>query len=190
MDVTLETSIENAIGEVGKKTDKLHLVIYCVGILHDRDLQPEKSLKQISSDQLLNYFQINSIGAILIAKHILPLLRHSEKSIFAAISAKVGSIEDNFLGGWYGYRASKAALNMLIKTTSIEYSRRTPKTIVVALHPGTTDTKLSKPFQKNVPPGKLFSAEKTVNQLVQIINNLQIRDSGKFFSWDGTTLPW
>ncbi len=190
MDITAEKSIEKGIKEVSKKTETLHLVIYCVGILHKDEFQPEKSLKQISEQQLLTYFQINSIGAVLIAKHILPFLRHSEHSIFAAISAKVGSIEDNFLGGWYGYRASKAALNMLMKTTSIEYSRRSPKTVVVALHPGTTDTELSKPFQKNVPQGKLFSTTKTVNQLVQIMKDLKIGDNGKFFSWDGTTLPW
>lgn len=190
MDITQEKSIESGIQEVAQKTNKLHLVIYCVGILHDGDMQPEKSLKQISEHQLLTYFQVNSIGAVLIAKHILPLMKHPENSVFASISAKVGSIEDNFLGGWYGYRASKAALNMFIKTTSIEYSRRSSKTVVVALHPGTTDTKLSKPFQKNVPAGKLFSPEKTVNQLVKIMNNLKIEDSGKFFSWDGTKLPW
>jgi len=190
MDITQEKSIENGIREISKTSSKLHLVLYCVGTLHDGELQPEKSLKQISSHQLLTYFQINSIGAVLLAKHILPLFRHAEKSIFASISAKVGSIEDNALGGWYGYRASKAALNMLIKTTSIEYGRKSPQTIVVALHPGTTDTKLSQPFQKNVPAGKLFSPKKTVNQLVEVMDRLEIDDNGKFFSWDGNIIPW
>jgi NAD(P)-dependent dehydrogenase (short-subunit alcohol dehydrogenase family) len=190
MEVTNEASIVSSIEQINQETKKIHLVIYCVGILHDRDLQPEKSLKQINSENLIRYFQVNSIGAILLAKHMMPLLRHQENSMFAAISAKVGSIGDNHLGGWYGYRASKAALNMFLKTISIEYSRRCPKTIVVALHPGTTDTNLSQPFQKNVKPEKLFSVSKTVNQLLEVMTNLELKNSGEFFSWDGTFLPW
>ncbi len=120
----------------------------------------------------------------------MPLLRPKSGSIFASISAKVGSIEDNRLGGWYGYRASKAALNMFLKTIAIEYSRRCPKTIVVALHPGTTDTRLSQPFQKNVPPEKLFPVSKTVNLLLEVLAGLKLADSGEFFSWDGSRLPW
>jgi NAD(P)-dependent dehydrogenase (short-subunit alcohol dehydrogenase family) len=190
MDITDESSIISGIEQISQETKKIHLVIYCVGILHDRDLQPEKSLKQINSENLIRYFQVNSIGAILLAKHIMPLLRHQENSMFAAISAKVGSIGDNHLGGWYGYRASKTALNMFLKTISIEYSRRCPKTIIVALHPGTTDTNLSQPFQKNVTPEKLFSVSKTVNQLLEVMANLELKNSGEFFSWDGTPLPW
>jgi NAD(P)-dependent dehydrogenase (short-subunit alcohol dehydrogenase family) len=120
----------------------------------------------------------------------MPLLRHKERSIFATISAKVGSIGDNRLGGWYGYRASKTALNMFMRTVAIEYSRRCPKNIVVTLHPGTTDTRLSKPFQKNVPPEKLFSVDRTVTQLLTVMENLEEGDSGQFFSWDGSRLPW
>ena len=190
MDITDESSISFAITQIARQTKKIHLVIYCVGILHDGDFQPEKSLRQISSENLIRYFQVNSIGAVLLAKHLMPLLRHKENSLFAAISAKVGSIGDNRLGGWYGYRASKTALNMFLKTISIEYSRRCPKTIVVALHPGTTDTKLSQPFQANVPPGKLFAVSKTVNQLLEVMKNLELKDSGEFFSWDGSPLPW
>lgn len=190
MEVTDESSIVSAISQISQQTQKIHLVIYCVGILHDGDFQPEKSLRQISSDNLIRYFQVNSIGAVLLAKHIMPLLRHQENSLFAAISAKVGSIGDNRLGGWYGYRASKAALNMLLKTISIEYSRRCPRTIVVALHPGTTDTELSQPFQANVPPDKLFPVAKTVAQLLEVMKNLELKDSGAFFSWDGSLLPW
>ncbi len=190
MDITQENDISEGIKTISEEIKQLHLVIYCVGILHDGDFQPEKSLRQINSDNLLRYFQINSIGAVLLAKHIMPLLRHKEGSMFASISAKVGSIGDNRLGGWYGYRASKAALNMFIKTISIEYSRRCPKTIVVALHPGTTDTRLSQPFQKNVPPEKLFSTERTVTQLLSVMAGLDMRNSGEFFSWDGQNLPW
>ena len=190
VDVTQEAQIAAAIEQIQKSVKQLHLAIYCVGVLHEGNLTPEKSLRQIKSENLLYSFQVNSIGAVLFAKHLMPLFKKTEKSIFACISAKVGSIGDNRLGGWYGYRASKAALNMFLKTTAIEYSRRCPKTIVVALHPGTTDTRLSAPFQKNVPPGKLFPVTKTVGLLSSVISKLEQKDSGEFFSWDGTRLPW
>lgn len=190
MDITDELQISECIQQLRSQINKLHLVINCVGLLHDDTLQPEKSLRQINSENLLRYFQINSIGAVLLAKHLLPLFRHQERSVFATISAKLGSIGDNQLGGWYGYRASKAALNMLIRTTAIEYSRSCPKTLVVTLHPGTTDTRLSRPFQANVPAEKLFSVERTVTQLLTVIEQLQEGDSGQFFSWDGSRLPW
>ncbi len=190
VDITNEPQIAAAVKQIQESVQQLHLVIYCVGVLHGENLAPEKSLKQIDPEKLIYSFQVNSIGAVLLAKHLMPLFRKTEYSIFASISAKVGSIGDNRLGGWYGYRASKAALNMFLKTTAIEYSRRCPKTIVVALHPGTTDTRLSQPFQKNVPPGKLFPVEKTVNLLSQVIDSLQQKDSGEFFSWDGSPLPW
>ena len=190
VDITDESQIETAIKQIQESVKQLHLAIYCVGVLHDQNLAPEKSLRQIKAENLIYSFQVNSVGAVLLAKHLMPLFKQTERSIFACISAKVGSIGDNRLGGWYGYRASKAALNMFLKTTAIEYSRRCPKTIVVALHPGTTDTRLSEPFQKNVPPGKLFPVAKTVNLLSQVITGLEQKDSGEFFSWDGNQLPW
>lgn len=190
VDVTQESQIIRAVKQINAEVDRLHLVIYCVGVLHEGNLTPEKSLRQIVPENLLYSFQVNSIGAVLFAKHLMPLFKHGDRHIFACISAKVGSIGDNRLGGWYGYRASKAALNMFLKTAAIEYSRRCPKTIVVALHPGTTDTRLSKPFQKNVPPEKLFPVEHTVNLLSKVIAGLEIKNSGQFFSWDGSQLPW
>jgi NAD(P)-dependent dehydrogenase (short-subunit alcohol dehydrogenase family) len=190
MDVTIEEEISQAIKIISQEITQLHLVINCVGILHEDKLQPEKSLAQVNSANLLHYFQVNSIASILLAKHLLPLFKHNQDSIFASISAKVGSIGDNRLGGWHGYRASKAALNMFMRNIAIEYSRKSPKTTVVSLHPGTTDTQISRPFQKNVPPEKLFSVERTVSQLLTVIGNLTIADSGEFFSYDGTKLPW
>lgn len=190
VDITQENEIVAAIATLKAQTDQLHTVIYCVGLLHDQSLQPEKSLRHTQPDSLLTYFQVNAIGIVLWAKHILPLLRHPELAIFAAISAKVGSITDNRLGGWYGYRASKAALNMFLKNIAIEWGRIAPNIIVAALHPGTTDTDLSKPFQKNVPPEKLFSPELTVTQLRQVLDGLRPQDSGQFLSWDGSPLPW
>jgi NAD(P)-dependent dehydrogenase (short-subunit alcohol dehydrogenase family) len=190
MDITDEAQIAAGIAQIKQQVDRLHLVIYCVGFLHEGDIQPEKSLQQIQAESLLRYFQVNSIGAVLLAKHLLPLIKHGDRSVLASISAKVGSIGDNQLGGWYGYRASKAALNMLMRTVAIEYSRKSPKTLVVMLHPGTTDTQLSQPFQRNVPPEKLFSIDRTVSQLLTVIAGLQPDDSGQFFSWDGSRLPW
>ena len=190
VDITQESQIADGVKQIQDSVKELHLAIYCVGVLHEGDLAPEKSLRQINADNLIYSFQVNSIGAVLLAKHLMPLFKKSGRSIFASISAKVGSIGDNRLGGWYGYRASKSALNMFLKTTAIEYSRRCPKTIVVALHPGTTDTRLSQPFQKNVPPGKLFPVEHTVNLLSKVISDLEPKDSGEFFSWDGSKLPW
>lgn len=190
VDVTKESEIAVVAQEIIAQGVRLDYVIYCVGVLHTADWQPEKSLRHINSQQMLDYFQTNSIGAVLWAKHLQPLFRHSDRSVFACISAKVGSIGDNQLGGWYGYRASKAALNMLVRNISIEYRRTAPGSIVVALHPGTTDTDLSTPFQKNVPPEKLFSTERTVQQLLGVIDRLEAKDSGEFFNWDGSPLPW
>jgi NAD(P)-dependent dehydrogenase (short-subunit alcohol dehydrogenase family) len=190
IDITDENQIINTLKTIKDNADKLHIVINCVGILHEENLFPSKSLKQVNQEYLLRYFQVNSISAVILAKHLLPLLKHKERSVFASISAKIGSIGDNYLGGWYGYRASKAALNMLIKNVSIEYSRVSPNTIVVTLHPGTTDTNLSLPFQKNVPPEKLFPTDKTAEKLLSVIHYLTLEDTGQFFSYDGSRLPW
>jgi NAD(P)-dependent dehydrogenase (short-subunit alcohol dehydrogenase family) len=190
MDITDEAQIAAVIQAIQSETKVLHYVINSVGVLHEGEMQPEKSLRQINSEQLVRYFQVNSIGAMLLFKYVQPLLKHNDRSILATISAKVGSIGDNEIGGWYGYRASKAALNMFIRTSSIEYKRSCPNAILVALHPGTTDTKLSLPFQRNVPPEKLFSVDRTVSQLLTIMDGLAPTDSGEFFSWDGSRIAW
>jgi NAD(P)-dependent dehydrogenase (short-subunit alcohol dehydrogenase family) len=190
LDITQESQISHLTETIKTEVGQLHTIINTVGILHDREMQPEKSLRHLNSDQMIKYFQVNSIGAVLLAKHVQPLLKHNERSLLATISAKVGSIGDNELGGWYGYRASKAALNMFMRTVAIEYRRTCPKAIVVTLHPGTTDTKLSQPFQRNVPPEKLFTVDRTVQQLLAVLEQLKESDSGEFFSWDGSRLPW
>ena len=190
LDLIDEAQIATVVQAIQAKTTVLHYVINCVGVLHDGTMQPEKSLRHLNADQLVRYFQVNSIGAVLLAKHVQPLLKHSDRAVLATISAKVGSIGDNQLGGWYGYRASKAALNMFMRSTAIEYKRTCPRAIVVILHPGTTDTQLSKPFQRHVPPEKLFTVDRTVKQLLTVLDQLQESDSGEFFSWDGSRLPW
>jgi len=190
LDITLEQDIANTIQAIRQKNDRLHYVINTIGFLHNDHIQPEKNLRSLNPDNLMKYFQVNSIGAVLLAKHLVPLFKHEERSIFATLSAKVGSIGDNQLGGWYGYRASKAALNMFIRSAAIEYQRTCPNTIVALLHPGTTATSLSRPFQANVPPEKLFSPDRVVMQLMTILERLEIHQTGTFWSWDGSQLPW
>lgn len=190
LEATDEEQMATVVATIKQSTPRLHLAVNCVGVLHTDTIKPEKGLRQLELDQLTRYFQINSIPTALLTKQLLPLLKHSDRSVFASISAKVGSIGDNYLGGWYGYRASKAALNMFIKTAAIEYRRKSKETILVALHPGTTDTQLSAPFQANVPPEKLFSTERTVKQLIDVIAGLELENSGEFFNWDGQPLPW
>lgn len=190
LDVTEEADIVSAAESIKDAVGALHLALYCVGVLHEGELAPEKSLRDLNAPDLLYSFQVNSIGAALVAKHLATLFDRRTPSLFAAISAKVGSIGDNRLGGWYGYRASKAALNMFMKTAAIEYKRRCPCTIVVSLHPGTTDTRLSKPFQDNVPEEQLFSVEHTVGLLTDVMSRLKPEDSGEFYSWNGNRLPW
>ena len=180
-----ETSIEES-ALIASKDAKLDMVIVATGILHDGALLPEKSLKELSAEKFHLLFEANTILPSLIAKHFLPKLNRDSQSIFAALSARVGSISDNYLGGWYAYRASKAALNMIIKNAAIEIGRSNKKTIIVGLHPGTVDSNLSMPFQGNVPDGKLFTPEYSVQKLLQVLTNLTSEQSGKCFAWDGT----
>ncbi len=163
----------------------IDLLLVNNGILHADQLDPEKSLKDLSAENFQRVFAINTILPALIAKHFLPKLNKQSPSIFAALSARVGSISDNRLGGWYAYRASKAALNMIIKNAAIETKRTNKLAIIVGLHPGTVDSELSKPFQGNVPEGKLFSADYCAGQLLGVLATLTSADSGKCFAWDG-----
>lgn len=174
-----------ALNEVGP----IDIVIVASGFLHDENISPEKSMRSLSYEAFIKNFEINTIGPAMTAKHFLPLLRRDQKAVFAALSARVGSISDNRLGGWYAYRAAKVALNMVIQTLSIEYARRFKKTVIIGLHPGTVDTGLSEPFQKNVPDGKLFTPEFSAQQLLKVINEVEFEDSGHLFAWDGTKVP-
>lgn len=164
----------------------LDLVIVATGILHTPTTKPEKSLRQLSAESFAQLFAANTIAPALIAKHFLPVLAKDRPALFAALSARVGSISDNRLGGWYSYRSSKAALNMVIKTAAIEMARKAPQSIVVSLHPGTVDSPLSKPFQANVPKGKLFTPEFCASRLLAVMAELRPADSGRCFAWDGS----
>lgn len=151
---------------------------------------PEKTLRAIQPEAMARMFAVNTIGPALIAKHWLPRLPKDRRAVFAVLSARVGSIGDNRLGGWHGYRASKAALNMLIANFAIEMRRTHPLAVIVALHPGTVATGLSRPFQSGVAPGQLFSPETSAAHLLDVIDRLTPEDSGGFFAWDGTRIPW
>ena len=164
------------------------LVVVATGLLHEGDRGPEKAMKELDPAWLARNFAVNTIGPALVAKHFLPLMASSGTPVFAALSARVGSITDNRLGGWYGYRASKAALNQVIATLAIEQRRRNDRAIVVGLHPGTVDTPLSKPFQGNVAPGHLFDTGRAAVQLLDVIDGLRPPDSGKLFAWDGAEI--
>jgi NAD(P)-dependent dehydrogenase (short-subunit alcohol dehydrogenase family) len=186
LDINSEVQIEAWAGQLGE----VDWLINAVGILHDPEHGPEKTIRRLEPAFYLQNMQINALPALLLAKHLQQKFRHGRPALFATISAKVGSIEDNRLGGWYSYRASKAALNMGIKTLSIEWQRTLPNVTVVAIHPGTTDTALSKPFQRNVPEHQLFSPDKTVSQILAVVRNLKPADSGQFLAFDGELLPW
>lgn len=188
IDFTNEAAISAAAAEAASEKP-LDLVIVATGVLHDADMNPEKALCNLSAKNFERNFLANTIGPALVAKHFLPKLQRSKRAVFAALSARVGSITDNRLGGWYAYRASKAALNMLIKTASIEVARRQKQAIVVGLHPGTVASKLSEPFQSRVPKDKLFSANHAARQLVSVLETLSSEDSGKVFAWDGSEIP-
>lgn len=184
LDITDEASIAAAAATVSAGPPP-ELIIVATGKLHDGERGPEKALKELDADWLAQILAVNAIGPALVAKHFLPLMPKAGRTIFAALSARVGSISDNRMGGWHGYRASKAALNQLIRTSAIEEKRRNPSSIVVALHPGTVDTPLSKPFQGNVRPGQLFTPDRAAVQLLDVIDGLKPPDSGKLFAWDG-----
>lgn len=169
----------------------LDLVIVATGLLQrEPDIAPEKSWRAIDGDAMAQVFRINIIGPALIGKHMLEHLNGSGSPVFAAISARVGSVEDNRLGGWHSYRASKAALNQVMRNFAIELGRRNKGAIAVSLHPGTVDTALSEPFQSAVPEGKLFTPDYSAQCLLSVIGGLKAGDSGGFFAWDGQPIPF
>lgn len=185
LDFTDESSIAEAARELATKP-RYHLIINAAGMLHDGNLMPEKRLADLNYQQMQAIFQTNTMGPALVMRHFLPLL-DGERAIMAMLSAKVGSIGDNQLGGWYSYRASKAALNMLVKTAAIELARTQKHGVLVALHPGTVNSRLSRPFR-----GELIGrpAHDAASDMLTVLNTLRPSDSGTFLAYDGTRLPW
>lgn len=191
LDVTDEHGLARAAQKVGSEGAPLELLINCAGFLHrSGGPQPERRLSEVRLDWLQESFAVNGAGPLLLARYFEPLLPRRDRAVFASLSARVGSIGDNRLGGWYAYRAAKAAQNMFIRTLSIELARRARGSICVALHPGTTATGLSRPFQAGVPEGKLFSAEFSAGRLLAVIDALGRADTGGFYAWDGEPISW
>jgi len=202
-DARVEEEVEEMLKEVRNSTPSLNLVVNCVGILHDNPskveegkmfsgpLQPEKSVTQLSRLSLLHYFDVNTVPTALLANYlqVLGLFKHPDPSVFATISGKVGSIGDNKLGGWHGYRASKAAQHMIMKGTSLEYNKTNPNTVCVSLHPGTVQTNLSAPFRD---PHKfaLLSPEESASSLLEVIEKLEKKNSGEVWGWDGEQIEY
>ena len=182
-EVSLQTAITHA-ASVGE----LRLLIDATGFLHDAQQAPEKSLRQLNADALARSFALNAIGPALMMKHALPLMPRTGKAVFATLSARVGSITDNRLGGWYSYRAAKAALNQLVKTASVELARRSKEAICVALHPGTVATSLSAPF--SAQGLDVHNPDEAARHLLDVIDSLDESANGCFYDWRGQHIPW
>ena len=189
VDVENEASVIEAARFVREKASP-DLMIIATGLLHDRQVKPEKSIAQLSPELLSKVIAVNTVGPAITLKHFLPIMPKNKPYVIGALSARVGSISDNGLGGWYSYRASKAALNMIIKTTSIEAKRKNKQSIIVGLHPGTVDSELSKPFQRNVAEGKLFTSDYSAEKLIHVVNGLTTNETGKVFAWDGSLIEF
>lgn len=188
MDVTREEEVAAAAARVAASAKAMRLIVIATGFLHDEEFMPERSWRDLDTRHLQRAFLINAIGPALVMKHFLPLLPRQGRSACAVLSARVGSIEDNRLGGWHSYRASKAALNQLVRCCAIELKRSRPEAICVALHPGTTATRLSQPFAKTGlvvrTPGE------AAQRLLAVLDGLTPGDTGGFFDYSGSKLPW
>lgn len=191
LDVVDPTQIASACAGIRASTDRLDLVIYCIGVLHDagRGIAPEKRLENLDADAMSRQFAINATAPALLARELAALLPRKEPCIWAHLSARVGSIGDNHLGGWYAYRASKAAQNMVTRTLAIELGRRHRGLACVALHPGTVASPLSAPFRSSEAKG-VMTPQASVEYLMAVIDGLDTGSNGRFFAWDGAEIPW
>ncbi|KAK1356580.1 putative benzil reductase ((S)-benzoin forming) [Heracleum sosnowskyi] len=198
LDLTDERTIEESALSISERYGSLNLLINASGVLSIPNvMQPETTLTKVQRSSMMLAYEINAVGPILVIKHMWPLLKagggsgtERDVAVVASLSARVGSIGDNRLGGWHSYRASKTALNQLTKNIAVEFGRKKDPITCLLLHPGTVDTDLSKPFQSNVAKDKLFTKEFSVLKLLSIINNAKIHDNGKFIAWDGKEIPW
>ncbi|SLJ87588.1 SDR family NAD(P)-dependent oxidoreductase [Novosphingobium mathurense] len=189
-DVTEESAIAEA-ARLMEREGRPDLVIVASGALDFADgTGPERSYRKLDQARMAQLFALNAIAPAMVARHVLPLLPRDRRSVFAALSARVGSIGDNRLGGWHSYRASKAALNMLIRNFAIELRRTHSESVIVSLHPGTVDTPLSRPYQRNLPDGQVTGAAQAAQSLLSVIDGLGSADSGGFFAWDGQPIPF
>jgi NAD(P)-dependent dehydrogenase (short-subunit alcohol dehydrogenase family) len=184
LDLTDEESVSRVLGAVEGAFDT---VLVATGALELGPHRPEKALRSVTPEALAAQFALNAVGPLLVLKHALRLMPKGQAVRFAALSARVGSIGDNGLGGWYSYRAAKAALNQLIHTAAIEVSRSHPQSVVVTLHPGTVDTGLTANYRGG---HEAMPAAVAAGHLVQVLDGLTPADSGGFFDWQGAAVPW
>jgi len=184
IDILDPASIAAAAAAVDGPVD---LLVIATGLLHDAVQAPERALRELEADRLARSFAINAIGPALVLRHFAPLLPRRGRAVAAALSARLGSIGDNRAGGWYGYRASKAALNQIVRTAAVELARTHPDAACVAIHPGTVDTGLSRPFQAGVP--RLFTRIFAAERILAVLDGLGPAESGRCFAWDGTEVP-
>ena len=187
IDIISEKYLKDLSQKFIEKNIKIKIFINAIGYLHDSYYSPEKKLQDIDIEYMKKCFEINTIPTALMIKYFCPLMIREEKSIFASISAKVGSISDNYLGGWYSYRASKAALNQVIKTSSIEQKRLNKNLIMVSVHPGTVNTKLSSPF---IGKRKIQTPSEAATKIVHLLETLTVEDSGLFFDYNKNIIPF
>ena len=185
VDLLDEASIAAAAAQIASGPAPT-LVLVATGLLHEGDHGPEKALRELDPQWLARSYAVNAIGPMLVAKHVLPLMPRTGRTVFAALSARVGSIGDNRLGGWHGYRASKAALNMMMRNVAIEEKRRNDRSIVVTLHPGTVET----PFTAAYPGHDKVSPQRAAENLLAVIGGLTAQDTGRFLDWAGEEIPW
>jgi NAD(P)-dependent dehydrogenase (short-subunit alcohol dehydrogenase family) len=185
-----EESIAAAADALAQRTGQLSLLMNVAGLLHDAEGGPERRIEDLDPEFMRRVFEVNAMGPALIAKHFKPFVQGRHRCVFVNLSARVGSISDNRAGGWYSYRASKAAQNMFTKNLSIELPRRFPQLVVLALHPGTVATELSAPFTARTPPEKLFEAQRAARQLLDICAQAGPADNGRFIAWDGSDIEW
>lgn len=185
-----DAAITRVCDNVSQRTGSVRAIYLCTGILHSATLAPEKRLEQFDQQAFEEVMNVNAALPLRWLEQCLPLIKQSEQVCFAAISARVGSISDNKLGGWYSYRASKAALNMLLQTAAVECQRRAKQLKLLAFHPGTTNTALSEPFQANVPEGKLFSPAFVAERLYTLSMQLEADGTLSFLDWDAQAIDW
>lgn len=185
-----ESSIAEICAQLHAAEGVISKVIICNGILHNEDIYPEKRMEEISANALHEVMHVNAIIPMLWLAKLGPLLKSQQTCRIALLSARVGSISDNRSGGWYAYRASKAALNMLIRTAAIELGRRAPNATIISFHPGTTDTALSKPFQRSVPSSRLFTPDFVADRLLKLMSSLEPDCEARFYDWNGALVEW
>ncbi|HET8807542.1 MAG TPA: SDR family NAD(P)-dependent oxidoreductase [Methylophaga sp.] len=185
-----QSAIKTVLADCFPDSVPVQKVFICNGRLHDADIKPEKRLEQFNAEDCQAIMHSNSIVPMLWVQALLPYLKSAQSCQLVVFSARVGSIADNHLGGWYSYRASKAALNMLLKTAAIEYQRRAPNVDMIAFHPGTTDTPLSRPYQQNVPVEKLLTPAFVAEQLLTILENLPDGETLRFVDWQSKKIDW